>query len=369
MLARIALLGPLPPGSTLGILGSGQLARMLITAAARLGFKVHVYADGPGPASDVALKTTIAAYDDLEALRVFAESVQAVTFEFENVPEATAATLAKYVPVRPNAKAFAIAQDRLAEKAFMTALGIPVAPYLEVTSAEAAVAGLAKLNTRAILKTSRLGYDGKGQASLAPGDDAAAAWRRIGAMPAVLEQRLAFKQEISVLLARASGGATMIYDVPQNTHEGGILRRSIVPAPLDAGTLSEAQDIAEGIAVALDYVGVLAVEMFDLGADAKPRLVVNEIAPRVHNSGHWTLDACACSQFENHIRAVADWPLGSAERHADAEMINLIGEDARAWRELASDPEIAIHLYGKREIREGRKMGHTTRLMPRGTRG
>jgi 5-(carboxyamino)imidazole ribonucleotide synthase len=369
MPTRPVVRGPLPPGSSIGILGSGQLARMLILAAARLGFKVHIYADAHGPASDVAVSTTIAPYDDAAALQAFAATVDAVTFEFENVPEVTAQTLAAHVAVRPNPRAFAIAQDRLAEKAFMGEIGVPVAPYLPVPTAAAATKALAKLNAPAILKTARLGYDGKGQALLSPGDDAAAAWHRIGGQPAVLELRLAFSQEISVLVARATGGAMQLYDIPQNAHAGGILRRSVVPAPLDARTISDAQDMAEAIANALDYVGVLAVEMFDLGPDAPQRLMVNEIAPRVHNSGHWTIEACACSQFENHIRAVADWPLGSAERHADAEMNNLIGEDARAWRTLASDPELSVHLYGKRDIREGRKMGHTTRLMPRGTRG
>jgi 5-(carboxyamino)imidazole ribonucleotide synthase len=363
--------GPLPPGSTIGILGSGQLARMLIMSAARLGFKFHIYADAPGPACDLTPLKTIAPYDDTAALTAFAASVDAVTFEFENVPEATAKTLAQHVVVRPNARAFAIAQDRLAEKLFVQKLGIAVAPFVKVVKAADIAKGLATFKAPAILKTCRLGYDGKGQARVAPGDDVAAAWRAIGAVPAVLEKKLAFRQELSVIIARASGGAVQVYDIPQNSHAGGILRRSIVPAPLDAATISRAQDIAEAIAEALDYVGVLAVELFDLGTSVplNERLLVNEIAPRVHNSGHWTIDACGCDQFENQIRAVADWPLGSAERHSDAEMINLIGEDARAWRDLAADPDCIVHLYGKRDIREGRKMGHATRLFPKGTRG
>ena len=366
-----ALRGPLPPGSTIGILGSGQLARMLVTAASRLGMRCHVFADTPGPASDVAAQTTIGRYDDPAALEAFARAVDVVTFEFENVPEATAKALAQHVPVRPNAKAFAVAQDRIAEKTFLAKLGIPVAPFAPVASAEQATAALAKLNALAILKTSRLGYDGKGQATLAPGDDAAAAWTSLGAVPAVLEQRLMFRQEISVLAVRARGGATDCYDIPQNTHSAGILRRSIVPAPLDADVAAAAWEIAETIAAALDYIGLLAVEMFDLGPDAAQghRLVVNEIAPRVHNSGHWTIDACAVSQFENHIRAVIDWPLGSTARHSDAEMTNLIGAETDAWRELAAEPGLCLHLYGKRDAREGRKMGHATRLLPKGTRG
>ena len=366
-----ALRGPLPPGSTIGILGSGQLARMLIAAASRLGMRCHVYADTPGPASDVAANTTIGTYDDVAALEAFARAVDVVTFEFENVPEATAKALVQHVPVRPNAKAFAVAQDRIAEKAFVAKLGIPVAPFAPITSAAQASAAFAKMNALAIMKTSRLGYDGKGQVALAPGDDAADAWQRIGAVPSVLERRLTFRQELSVLVVRARGGATACYDIPQNTHMGGILRRSIVPAPLDRDVAASAFTMAEKIAASLDYIGVLAVEMFDLGpeAPAGQRLIINEIAPRVHNSGHWTIDACAVSQFENHIRAVIDWPLGSTERHSDAEMINLIGAECDAWRDLAAEPDLCLHLYGKRDAREGRKMGHATRLLPKGTRG
>jgi 5-(carboxyamino)imidazole ribonucleotide synthase len=364
-----ALRGPLAPGSTIGILGSGQLARMLITAASRLGLKCHVYSDTPGPGSDVAAQTTIGTYDDTAALEAFAKSVDVVTFEFENVPEATAKALARHVSVRPNAKAFAVAQDRISEKTFIAKLGIPLAPFSAITSA--AQAAKATVSAPSILKTSRLGYDGKGQVSLAPGDDLVAAWTLLGAVPAVLEQRLMFRQEVSVLLVRAQDGVTAIYDVPQNSHSGGILRRSIVPAPLDEACVYRAEALAEQIAAALDYIGVLAVEMFDLGPDValEDRFVVNEIAPRVHNSGHWTLDACAVSQFENHIRAVADWPLGSTERHSAAEMQNLIGQEAVAWRDIAAEPGACLHLYGKRDAREGRKMGHVTRLLPRGTRG
>jgi 5-(carboxyamino)imidazole ribonucleotide synthase len=365
------LRGPLPPGSTIGILGAGQLARMLVTAAARLGLRCHIYADAKGPACDVAAAMTIAPYDDMAWLEAFAADVDVVTFEFENVPETTALALAGRVPVRPNPRAFQIAQDRLIEKRFVAELGILVAPYVPVNSADAAVTALQQIAAPSILKTARLGYDGKGQIRLAPGDDVAQAWKALGGVPAVLEQRLAFKQELSVVLARGRGGATAIYDLPQNMHAGGILRRSVVPAPIDPDTAASARQLAIRIAHALDYIGVLAVELFDLGSDVAPaqRLVVNEIAPRVHNSGHWTLDACAVSQFENHMRAVADWPLGSAERHSDAEMLNLIGEEVGAWRDLAADPGACVHLYGKREAREGRKMGHVNRLLPKGARG
>ncbi len=360
--------GPLPPGSTIGILGSGQLGRMLAMAAARLGLKCHIYADAPGPGFDVADRTTVGAYDDWAALEAFAGHVQAVTYEFENVPEATATFLAKHIPVRPGAKALAVAQDRLEEKTFITGLGVAVAPFHAVATVADLAAGLAAFDGPAILKTRRLGYDGKGQVSLAPGDDVEAAFAAVGKAASVLEKRLAFMREISVLVCRAETGALVTYDIPQNTHQGGILRRSVVPAPLEDEVVAAAKTMAGQIAEALGYVGLLAVEMFDLGPRAPDgqRLLVNEIAPRVHNSGHWTIDACPVSQFENHMRAVAMWPLGSGERHSDAEMRNLIGEEALAWRGLAAEQDLCLHLYGKNDPREGRKMGHVTRLFPRG---
>ncbi len=355
-----------PPGSTIGILGSGQLGRMLAMAAARLGLKCHIYADEPGPALDVAAAHTLAPYDDHAALTAFAAKVLAVTYEFENVPVATARHLESHVPVRPGSRALEVAQDRLAEKQFISGLGIPVAPFAAIDSAADLSTALAAMAAPAILKTRRMGYDGKGQVSLRPGADAAAAIAEIRGVPAVLEQRLVFAQEISVLVVRAIDGATRTYDIPHNTHKNGILDRSVVPAALDAATMVRARDIATRIATALGYVGLLAVEMFDLGAGSPSdqRLVVNEIAPRVHNSGHWTIEACAISQFENHMRAVAGWPLGSTARHSDAVMENLIGPDALAWAELAARPSAALHLYGKREARQGRKMGHLTTLSP-----
>jgi 5-(carboxyamino)imidazole ribonucleotide synthase len=360
----------LPPGSTIGILGSGQLGRMLAMAAARLGLGTHVYCADSGPAFDVATRTTKAAFDDFAALSAFAGCVDAVTFEFENVAVATARHLAGLVPVRPSAKALEVAQDRLTEKEFISGLGIPVAPFRTVDGAADLGAALASLAGPAILKSRRLGYDGKGQAGAAPGDDAAAAWAAVGGVPAVLEARIPFALELSALAVRGQDGAIAFYDCPSNTHENGILRRSIVPSGLPAADLARARDIAGTIAGALDYVGVLAVEMFYLGADAAPaeRLMVNEIAPRVHNSGHWTIEACAISQFENHIRAVAGWPLGSTQRHSDAEMVNLIGREALDWQGIAAEPGASLHLYGKREARAGRKMGHVTWLLPPGAR-
>jgi 5-(carboxyamino)imidazole ribonucleotide synthase len=358
---------PLPPGSTIGILGSGQLGRMLALAAARLGLKAHIYCEDSGPAFDVATYTTKSRFDDNAGLDAFAGAVDAVTYEFENVPIATAEHLAARVPIRPGATALAVSQDRLTEKQFIAGLGIPVAPFYEVASVEDIAAGMAAFGAPAILKTRRFGYDGKGQASVRSAQDAEAAWREIGARPAVLEKRISFALEISALVVRGADGALAFYDCPANTHEGGILRRSVVPSGLPVADLARAREIAAAVAGALGYVGVLAVEMFHLGPNAPlpDRLMVNEIAPRVHNSGHWTIEACAISQFENHMRAVAGWPLGSTERHSDAEMVNLIGRQALDWPRIAAEPGACLQLYGKREARNGRKMGHVTRLRPK----
>jgi 5-(carboxyamino)imidazole ribonucleotide synthase len=355
---------PLPPGSTIGILGGGQLGRMLALAAARLGLKSHVFAEESGPAFDVASATSVASYQDRAALDQFARGIDVVTYEFENVPVDAAAQLAELRPVRPCPKALAVAQDRLIEKRFISHLGIQMAEFAEINGPEDLARALEDFAAPAILKTRRLGYDGKGQAALQPGVNATAAWSAIGAQPAVLERRVAFAFEVSALIVRGLDGALACYDLPVNTHEGGILRRSSVPSSLPATDARHAREVAAKIASALDYVGVLAVEMFYLGPGPGDRLMVNEIAPRVHNSGHWTVDACAVSQFENHIRAIAGWPLGATQRHSNAEMLNLIGKEAEDWRKLAAEPGTCLHLYGKREAREGRKMGHITRLRP-----
>lgn len=271
------------------------------------------------------------------------------------------------MPVRPGPKALAVAQDRIAEKTFLANLGIAVAPFAALTGPEAMPdvrALLAGWSSPAILKTARLGYDGKGQAPVAVPADLAGAYAALGGGACVLEQRIGFAFEISVLVVRGLDGALAYYDAPRNEHAGGILRRSTVPAGLPEAVEARARAIAGHIAEALDYVGVLGVEMFYLGADRPEPLLVNEIAPRVHNSGHWTLEACAVTQFENHIRAVAGWPLGSTARHSDARMENLIGADANDWLRLAAEPGAALHLYGKREARPGRKMGHVTYLTP-----
>ena len=368
----------LPVGSTIGILGGGQLGRMLSLAAARLGFKTHIYSDDPdSPAFEVTSRATHGGYHDLPHLETFAHQVDVVTYEFENVPVEAARHIARLVPVRPGARALEVAQDRLVEKQFLTGLGIAVAPFAEVSHRRDLMTALQRFAAPSILKTRRLGYDGKGQVSLAPDADAAAAVAMLGHRAAILEQRLDFVFETSVLVVRGLDGALSFYDCPVNSHAGGILRRSAVPSALPPQSVAAAQHIAGRIAVALDYVGVLAVELFYMGpahmgpAHMEPGspisgsttpLVVNELAPRVHNSGHWTLDACGCSQFENHIRAVAGWPLGSTRRHSNAEMLNLIGDEVEDWGRLAAQPDVCLHLYGKREARAGRKMGHVTKL-------
>ncbi len=352
---------PVPPGGTIGIVGGGQLGRMLALAAARLGLQTCIYNDAPdAPAFQVTEQAMDAPYDDLDMLASFAEVCDAVTFEFENLPAHAIAHLAERVPVNPGAHALAMTQDRLTEKTFVEKLGLKTAPFFDVTSADQARAAFAKLNGRGILKTRRFGYDGKGQAKVASADETVKAFESFKGAPSILEGFVDFSYEVSVVAARGGDGAFAAYDPPHNEHENHILRRSTVPSQLSAAQVAEAKAMAKTIADALDYVGVMAVELF-VGKDGA--LLVNEIAPRVHNSGHWTIEACACSQFEQHIRAVAGWPLGDPARHADAVMENIIGAEADAWQALAKTG--ALHLYGKQEARPGRKMGHVTRLKGR----
>ena len=357
-------MGPLPPGSTIGILGGGQLGRMLALAAAPLGFKCHIFNDATGPACDVAAAVTLADFDDEGKLATFARAVDVVTYEFENVPVAAATAVDRIIPVRPGLKALEISQDRLTEKQFVAGLGLPLAPFAAIDGAPDFEAAAHAVPLPAILKTRRMGYDGKGQVRVATAAELPARFAELGSAPATLEAVVAFKCEVSVLLVRGLDGATRFYDIPVNHHEGGILRTSTVPCDLPSSHQARAREIAEAIAAALGYVGVLAVEMFYVGNGPEP-LIVNEFAPRVHNSGHWTIDACAVSQFENHMRAVAGWPLGSSERHSDARMQNLVGADAKDWRRLAAEPGARLHLYGKGEARPGRKMGHVTWISPR----
>jgi 5-(carboxyamino)imidazole ribonucleotide synthase len=356
---------PLPPGSTIGILGGGQLGRMLALAAAQLGFKTHIYNDETGPACDVAAATTLGSFEDHGKLAAFAAAVDVVTYEFENVPVAAAAAVERIKPVRPGLKALEVAQDRLLEKSFVSGMGIPVAPFAPIAATEDFDAAAATTGVPAILKTRRLGYDGKGQVRIGGAGELAAAFDEIGRKPATLETLVQFDREVSVILVRSLAGEMRCYDLPVNRHAGGILRTSTLPSDLPDAHKDRAVSIAQDMAAALDYVGVLAVEMFYMGHGQPEPLLVNEFAPRVHNSGHWTIDACAVSQFENHIRAVAGWPLGSTERHSDAQMTNLIGSEVDAWPQLAAEPGACLHLYGKAEARPGRKMGHATVLKAR----
>ena len=356
---------PLPPGSTVGILGGGQLGRMLAIAAAELGFRTHVFSpEEDSPAFQVSSDGTLAGYEDEEALRQFAEQVHVVTYEFENVPARTAEVLSALRPVLPSPRALAIAQDRLIEKNFLQENGIATAPFVAVNDRAGAAFAAGKIGTPGVLKTRRFGYDGKGQAKVTEGKLAAAAFDLLSA-PAIYEGFVDFEREISVVAARSRSGAIECYDVVENIHEHHILAHTLVPARIGKSDSDAAKAIATKLLDALDYVGVIGVEMF-LTRDA--RVLVNEFAPRVHNSGHWTIDACAVSQFEQHIRAICGWPLGNPARHSDAIMRNLIGDDVFTWPSLAAEPNAQLHLYGKSESRPGRKMGHVTRLFPKGAR-
>ena len=348
-----------PPGSTIGIVGGGQLGRMLALAAARLGYDCHIFApEADPPAARVAARATRAPYDDLAALRAFAGAVDVATYEFENLPAEALAELGG--KLQPGTASLAIAQDRAAEKRFIQANGGTVARWLPVDSHADADAAEQALGLPLVLKSRRLGYDGKGQAWAREPGSAAAAWDAIGQAPAVAEAAIDFAAEYSVVLARSATGETAAWDVPRNHHEGGILRRSTVPAgaPVE-GLADQAVAIATRLAEALGHVGVLTVEYFATAAGP----VVNEIAPRVHNSGHWTIDGSATSQFEQHIRAICGLPLGSTRRLAPrVTMDNLIGDEVSAWPELLAESGAFLHLYGKGEPRPGRKMGHVTRL-------
>ncbi|MCC5985196.1 MAG: 5-(carboxyamino)imidazole ribonucleotide synthase [Rhodobacteraceae bacterium] len=349
---------PLSPGAVVGILGGGQLGRMLAVAAARLGFRTCIYDPAGGcPASHVSNHHVRAAYDDTEALTRFAEAVDVVTYEFENIPAAALDLLETLRPVRPGRRALEVSQDRLIEKAFLRDLGLRTAPFAPVDTPGTMTAALAEIGTPAILKTRRMGYDGKGQARVAAADDAAAALETMNGAPAILEGFVTFTHEVSVIAARGLEGAVAAYDPGENLHEDGILRRTTVPATLSPAQRTDAALIAGRILNALDYVGVIGVELFVTPAG----LVVNEIAPRVHNSGHWTQQGCAVDQFEQHIRAVAGWPLGDPLRHADVEMENLIGADLDRLPNILREAGAALHLYGKAEARPGRKMGHVNR--------
>jgi 5-(carboxyamino)imidazole ribonucleotide synthase len=352
----------LQPDATIGILGGGQLGRMLALAAARLGFKCHVFSPNPdSPAFDVVRRVTQADYGDTEALNRFAEDVDVVTYEFENVPAETATFLAARVPVLPDPTILATTQDRFAEKTFVAALGIGTAAFTTIGSAADLAGAVERIGRPAILKTRRFGYDGKGQVTIKNGTDAAAAWREVGGQPCILEAFVPFAREVSVIAARGHDGAVVCFDVTENEHRDHILKISRVPAAIADDGAREARRIAETIAAKFGYVGVFAVEMFVLGNGS---LLVNEIAPRVHNSGHWTIDGASVSQFEQHIRAVAGWTLGKPIRHGRVEMTNLIGHEVDDFHRWLDVPGAAVHLYGKAAVRPGRKMGHVTQVFP-----
>ena len=350
---------PLPTGATIGILGGGQLGRMLSVAAARLGFVTQIYEPGANPpAGQVADAVTTAPYTDAEALKAFAQACDVVTYEFENVPTEALDLIEAIVPIRPGREALRVSQDRLTEKTFLQDLGLTVAPFADVPDAEAMAKAVAEIGAPSILKTRRFGYDGKGQARLRAAEYAEAALADMQGAPAILEGFVDFSHEVSVIAARGTTGEVACFDPGENVHRDGILHTTTVPARLTPAQRTDAVLLAAKILNALDYVGVLGVELF-----VTPRgLIVNEIAPRVHNSGHWTQNGCAVDQFEQHIRAIVGWPLGDGSRHTDVVMENLIGDDMDRVPEIAKERDAALHLYGKAEVKAGRKMGHVNRI-------
>lgn len=351
-------------GSTIGILGSGQLGRMLAMAAAELGFRTHIYSpEDRSPAGQVANFETCAPYDDLPTLSAFAAEVDVVTFEFENVPAETAAHLNKVGKIFPDPSVLRVAQDRLIEKQFLQWIGEQTAPFADITSLADLEKAVKTIGTPAVLKTRRFGYDGKGQVIIRDISQCSSAYEQIERAPAILEGFVKFDREISVIGARSANGDMKCYDPGENIHANHILKTTIAPARIAPELAARAQATARNIMDRLDYVGVIGVELFEMDAGD---LVVNEIAPRVHNSGHWTQDACAVGQFEQHIRAICHWPLGDPTRHGDVVMTNLLGPDVKQWPSLAAQSDTCLHLYGKRVAREGRKMGHVNHLFPLG---
>lgn len=349
---------------TIGILGGGQLGRMAALAAARLGMRVHTYTpEADASAARVSAHVTVASWHDTDALSRFAVSVDVITVEREDIPELTARHLAQLRPIYPNPDALAICQDRIAEKRMLARLGLPCAPWYPVHCAEDVARAHAALGTTAVLKSARQGYDGRGQVLLDAQVDYAACWSALGATAGVVEAFVRFTRELSVVLARGQDGAIVAYQVVENQHRDHILRRTIAPAPISSHTAAQAERLAYQIAQALDYVGVMAVEMFQLPDE---QLLINEVAPRPHNSGHWTLDAAYTCQFEQHVRAICGLPLGSTTARCQATMDNLLGEDLHRIPALLADPTARLHLYDKLPIRPTRKMGHVTFLRSRG---
>ena len=352
----------LPPGSTIGIIGGGQLARMLAMAAARLGLRTVVLEpDQNCPAAQVANDHLVYGYNDETGLVALAEASDVITYEFENVPVTAAQFLEGRTTLYPGSRALEISQDRLVEKDFINNIGIGTARYFDVGSIEDLKTALIAFNRAGILKTRRLGYDGKGQVRFNGEDEASVEviFAEFGDAPCIIEEMVAFEREISIVAARDVSGNFVAFDPAWNTHKDGILRRSVVPCGLSDEILAAARKIAEQIMSELSYVGVMGIEFFVTDSG---NLLVNEIAPRVHNSGHWTEAACAISQFEQHVRAVVGWPLQDAARHSDCVMENIIGDEIDNIHMATDDGAVMLHLYGKNDVRPGRKMGHFTRL-------
>ena len=358
---------PLPPGAVIGILGGGQLGRMSAQAAAQLGYVCHIYCpDAEAPAAQVSAAATVASYGDEAALAAFAEAVDVVTYEFENVPLETAEFLAKQVPVRPDPSVLAICRNRLKEKDFCRKHTVPTTRYAEVSGLDALTRVVRDIGTPAVLKTTEMGYDGKGQVMLTNESDLEAAWNQVTQgnpeVVGIVEAFVDLKAEISVIVARAADGTIQTYEAVENQHKNHILDQTIVPARVAPNVADRAEIIARHLAEEMGLQGLLAVEMF---VTNEGETLVNELAPRPHNSGHWSMDACITSQFEQFIRAVVGLPLGSVARHSDAVMKNLLGDEVDRWQEFLSDPSAKLHLYGKAEARPGRKMGHVTKVSPK----
>jgi 5-(carboxyamino)imidazole ribonucleotide synthase len=352
---------PLAPGATIGILGGGQLGRMLALAAARLGFDTAILTpEADSPAARVAAHAIVAAYDDRDALRILAGLSQVITFEFENVPAATLTELERLgAAVAPATRALAVAQDRLDEKSFLNAAGIATVGFAAIDNEADLRAAFQRFGPPLLLKTRQGGYDGKGQAWAHRAGDGPAAFAALGSRRAIAETPADFRREVAMIAARGRDGEIALYPLTESHHENGILRRTSAPASGSPRLFAEAEKIAATLLIALDYVGVLGVEMFERDDG---HLLVNEFAPRVHNTGHWTLDGCAVDQFEQHIRAVAGWPLGPTAATCHVEMTNLLGPEAAGWARFAREPETRLWLYGKREAEVGRKMGHVNRV-------
>ena len=354
-----------PPGSTIGILGGGQLARMMAMAAARLGYRCHIFCPGADePAVQVAAVHTAAAFDDRSALEKFASSVDVATYEWENIPAAALKAVAARILVHPSGDVQRVAQDRIEEKTFARGIGVGTADFIAVRSAVELEKATKSFSLPAILKSTRMGYDGKGQVRVAPGMSAEAAWQEMGGEVGILEAFVDFACEVSVIVARNADGAMEAYPVVENIHRDHILAETHAPARVDKTVAIEAEQIARAMAEKLGVVGLLAVEMFVLKVPDRDghRVLMNEIAPRPHNSGHWTIDACAVSQFEQLVRAICGLPLGKPAPHSRAVMHNLLGDDVARWPELLKETGACVHLYGKHETRKGRKMGHVTYL-------